>query len=119
MFSLKTHIRIALGLFAALLIIGWGGAILQGAGMLPKDMGAMRVPLMVLMFGLTAALAFSLVPVIVKLVLGGRGGAVAIYAIWALMATGIAVALPVAIQSGLFNSSSTQHPPHLNWVTNF
>jgi hypothetical protein len=102
MFSLKTHIRIAVALFAALLLIGWGGAILQGAGVLPRDMGSWRTPLMVLMFALTAALPFALVPVIVKLVLGGGGGKTIIYVIWALMAAGIAVALPVAIQSGIF-----------------
>jgi hypothetical protein len=102
MLGLRTHIVICAALFAALLIIGWGGNILQATGVIAGP-GRLRIPLLVLMLTLTAAFAFSLVPVMVKLVLGndpGRGTTIVVYAIWGLMAAGLAVALPVAIANG-------------------
>jgi hypothetical protein len=107
MLSLRTHALICGGLFAALLLIGWGGTALQAYGVLPKDAGPWRLPLMILMFGLVAAFAFSAIPLMVKLVLAGRGfGAgserTIVFVLWGLMAAGCIIAIPAAIQGGLF-----------------
>jgi hypothetical protein len=110
MLSLRTHALICAGLFALLLLIGWGGTALQATGVLPKDAGPWRLPLMILVFALVVGFAFSTVPVIVKLVLAGPGGRVfgataertIVFVLWGLMAAGCAVAIPAAIQGGLF-----------------
>ncbi len=112
MFSLKTHALICGGLFAALLVVGWGGSILQGIGLLPKPEGGARIALMVLMFGLVAAFAFSAIPVMIKLVIGNaRGSNMIVYAIWALMAAGLVVGAPAAIHFGLFDQQPKDSDP--------
>ncbi|HEY1629989.1 MAG TPA: hypothetical protein VGF56_01675 [Rhizomicrobium sp.] len=110
MLSLRTHALICGGLFAAMLLIGWGGTALQGAGMLPKDPGPWRLPMMILMFTLVVAFAFSAAPVMVKLVLANQGGRVfagiseraIVFTLWGLMAAGCAIAIPAAVQGGMF-----------------
>ncbi|MGH6871945.1 MAG: hypothetical protein ACREHE_10610 [Rhizomicrobium sp.] len=110
MFSLRTHALICGGLFAAMLMIGWGGAALQAAGVLPADAPALRLPMMILMFSLVVAFAFSAIPVIVLVVLAGPGGSVfggiqartIVFVLWGLMALGCAVAIPAAIAGGMF-----------------
>jgi hypothetical protein len=69
MFSLRTHVLILVAFFAALLIIGWGGAIGQGMGVI-RAPAALRVPMMIVMGLLVLGLVFSAVPVMVMLVLG-------------------------------------------------
>jgi len=121
MFSLQTHTIICASLFAAILVIAIGGNALQAYGVI-HDLGAFKLPFMVLIFALFLAFGFSAVPVMVKAVLGfqRRAGnqsvpAVAaalkaetwiIYAIWALMAAGVAVAIPAAVKGGLFDPSA-------------
>lgn len=120
MLSLRAHAIICASLFGALLVIGWGGNILQATGVLPADPGRLKIPLIVLMLGLTAAFAFSAIPVMVKLVLGFqrqignesvpvvrsvlKAETTIIWVIWGLMAAGLAIAVPAAIVSGAFDS---------------
>ncbi|MGC2412016.1 MAG: hypothetical protein WA459_04885 [Stellaceae bacterium] len=74
---------------------------------------------MILFFGLTVALMFSAIPVMVKLVLGfqvGIGNAgqpvvarfiarerLIIFVIWGLIALGLVIAVPAAIIDGAFD----------------
>jgi hypothetical protein len=111
MLSLRAHALICGGLFATMLLIGWGGTALQAYGLLPKDPGPWRIPMMVLMFGLVVAFAFSVVPLMVKLVLMGQGGKMfgaisertIVFVLWGLMVAGCLVAIPAAIKGGLFD----------------
>jgi len=121
MLSLRAHVIICVSLFAALLILGWGGSILRATGVI-GDPGPLRIPLMILMFGLVAAFAFSAIPVMVKLVLGFQRRAgnedvpaikaalrvqtIIVWVIWGLMLAGMAVALPAAIEGGLFDPAT-------------
>lgn len=128
MLSLQTHVIICASLFAAIIAIAMGGNALQAAGVI-HDLGVFRLPFMILIFGLFLAFGFSAIPVMVKLVLGFQRKvgnenvpAVAaalraenwiIYVIWGLLAAGLVVALPAAIQGGLFspagdNNSTSQ-----------
>lgn len=110
MLSLRAHALICGGLFAVMLLIGWGGTALQAYGLLPTNVPALRLPMMILMFGLVVAFAFSAVPVIVLLVLAGPGGVVfgsisartIVFVLWGLMAAGCAIAIPAAIMGGMF-----------------
>ncbi|HXL99914.1 MAG TPA: hypothetical protein VN932_08275 [Rhizomicrobium sp.] len=128
MLSLRAHVIICASLFAAMLIIGWGGSILQAEGVLPADPGRLKVPMMILMFGLVAAFAFSAIPVMVKLVLGaqrqtGNAGAPAvkaalkaertiIWVLWGLMLAGLAIGVPAAITGGLFDPPDQNSASH-------
>ena len=125
MFTLRTHAIILASFFGALLIIGWGGAILQGTGAI-RDAGALRWPMLILMGALVFGLAFSAIPVIVMLVLGlqkqvgnEQVAAVAaaikrrnsiIHMLWALMALGSVIAIPAAILGGAFDTRSLSDP---------
>lgn len=120
MLSLKAHAIICAPLFAALIGIAMLGNALQAAGVI-HDLGRFRLPVLILIFGLFLAAGFSAIPVMVKLVLGFQrtvgnenipaiAGALRaekwiVYGIWGLMAAGIVVAVPAAIQGGLFNPS--------------
>ncbi len=121
MFSLRTHILIVVGFFAALLIIGWGGAILQGMGVIRAPQ-ALRLPMMIVMGLLVLGLVFSAVPVMVMLVLGVqkhvgnenvamvaaaiRRQKTIIYVLWSLLALGSMIAIPAAIIDGAFRDAS-------------
>jgi len=120
MFSLRTHVLILVAFFAALLIIGWGGAILQGMGVIRAPQ-ALRVPMMIVMGLLVLGLVFSAVPVMVMLVLGVqkhignenvalvaaalRRQRTIIYVLWALLAVGSLIAIPAAILDGAFREA--------------
>jgi hypothetical protein len=117
MLSLRAHAILCASLFAALLILGWGGSILQATGVI-GDPGALRIPLVILMLALVAGFAFSAIPVMVMLVMGVqrragnsdvpivgaalRAEKIIVWTIWALMLLGMIVALPAAVQGGLF-----------------
>jgi hypothetical protein len=121
MFSLRTHILIVVGFFAALLIVGWGGAILQGMGVIRAPQ-ALRLPMMIVMGLLVLGLVFSAVPVMVMLVLGVqkhvgnenvamvaaaiRRQKTIIYVLWSLLALGSMIAIPTAIIDGAFRDTS-------------
>jgi hypothetical protein len=118
MLRLRTHVLICLGFFLALLVVGWGGALLQGLGVSPPA-GVWRWVFLALMFALLLGFAFSAVPVMVLLVtgvqgrVGGPGATMAaprwqktiIYVMWALMALGAAVAIPAAFVFGAFDQA--------------
>ena len=120
MFSLRTHVLILVAFFASLLIIGWGGAILQGMGVI-RAPTALRVPMLIVMGCLVLGLVFSAVPVMVMLVLGVqkhignenvavvaaalRRQRTIIYVLWALLALGSLIAIPAAILDGAFSDA--------------
>jgi len=126
MFSLRTHVLILVGFFAALLIIGWGGAILQGMGVIRAPQ-ALRLPMMIVMGLLVLGLMFSAVPVMVMLVLGVqkhvgnenvamiaaaiRRQKTIIYVLWSLLALGSMVAIPAAIIDGAFRDTPATDAP--------
>jgi hypothetical protein len=120
MFSLRTHVLILVAFLAALLIIGWGGAILQGMGVI-RAPAALRVPMLIVMGLLVLGLVFSAVPVMVMLVLGVqkqignenvalvaaalRRQKTIIYVLWTFLALGSLIAIPAAILDGAFSDS--------------
>src|ERR1700732_2527979 len=69
MLSLRTHALITAGFFAGLLLIGWGGNLLDAFGLFPHD-PALQIAVLVVLLGLCAGLGFSAVPLMVLLVLG-------------------------------------------------
>ncbi|HEY1272442.1 MAG TPA: hypothetical protein VGF08_10680 [Terriglobales bacterium] len=100
--------------FALLLLIGWGGTVLQQSGAV-HDPGPLRFPLLVFVFALVLAFAFSAIPLMVSAVLGFQRSIgnenvglvrtalasqnVIVFAIWGLMAMGTAIAIPAALVS--------------------
>ena len=121
MLSLRAHAIICASCFGALIGIALAGNALQAAGII-RDIGAFKLPFLILMFTLFVAAGFSAIPVMVKLVLDfqrtvGNENVPAVvaalkaekwivYAIWGLMAAGLVVALPAAIKGGLFNPAN-------------
>lgn len=119
MLSLRAHIFIFLGILAAIIALAAIGSSLQATGTI-ENPDSLRLPMIVIFSLLAAALAFSAIPVMVKLVLGFQKAVGnrdvgfikamlarekhIIWAIWALMAAGLVIAIPAAI----LNSS-----PHL------
>jgi hypothetical protein len=120
MLSLRAHAIICASLFGALIGIAVLGNVLQSAGIV-RDLGPFKLPFLIVIFGLFIAAGFSAIPVMVKLVLGfqrtvGNENVPAVaaalraekwivFGIWGLLAAGLVVALPAAIQGGLFNDS--------------
>jgi hypothetical protein len=118
MLSLRAHATICASIFAAIIVLAMIGNALQAGGMMAEST-ALRLSAMILFFGLTVALMFSAVPVMVKLVLGfqvGIGNAgqpvvagliarerLIIFVIWALIALGLVIAIPAAVIDGAFN----------------
>ena len=113
MLSLRAHTLICLGLLAALIGVALGGNGLAASGLI-KDPDAIRLPGLILIFGLFLAFGFSAVPVMVLNVLKPRGGGppdkglatahkVIVWAMWALMAAGLVVALPAMVKDGFFS----------------
>jgi hypothetical protein len=88
-----------------------------------KDLGPFQTPAKILFFGIFIAFGLSLVPLMVKLVVAAQlhaGNAdvglvkfladhqvAIIWTFWILIALGIAVALPVAIQQGFMSDSAS------------
>jgi hypothetical protein len=117
----RTFAWICGGSFALLLIIGWGGNLLQASGAV-RDPGPLRIPILVLMFVLVLALAFSAIPLMISAVLGFQrtignedvpvirsalsGRNIIIYVLWGLMTLGTAIAIPAAILNGAFDMVS-------------
>lgn len=123
MLSLRSHALITGAIFVALLVLGWGGNILDAAGLLSHDR-AFQIAVFAVMLGLSAALAFSAVPLMVLIVLGfqvqaGNAGRplirtliahqrAIVFAMWALMAAGLLIAVPAAILDGAFDTIEFQ-----------
>lgn len=119
MFSLRTHAIIFGALLALIIVISITGNALEAAGTLPPS-PALQIVMRVVFFGLVIALALSAVPVMVKSVIAAHvkaGNAELapvkaviasqnwiIIAMWALMIGGMAIAIPAAIQDGLFDT---------------
>ena len=116
--SLRTHALITGGIFASLLVIGWGANLLDAFGLSPHE-PALQIAALVLVCGLCAGLAFSAVPLMVLTVLRfqvGIGNAnrpvirtmiahqrTIVVVMWGLMAAGLLLAVPAAILDGAFD----------------
>ncbi len=105
MLSLRTHVKILVAFFVALVVIGWGGAILGGMGLIHPS-PALQIPMLIVMGLLVLGLVFSAVPVMVMLVMGSEHPRrkTVIYVFWSLIALGSLIAIPAAILGGAFNS---------------
>ena len=118
MLSLRTHAIITAAIFAAIIGLAMIGNVLQSSGAVSEG-PAVRRAAIIIFLGLCAALMFSAVPLMVTLVLGfqaatGAAGQPVIAAVlarqrvivlvlWALLALGLAVAIPAAIIDGAFD----------------
>src|SRR3954452_14916889 len=67
MLGLRTHALVTGGLFAALLVFGWGGNAVDAYGLVPHTPGV-QIGAVIFFLLLTVALAFSAVPLMVLLV---------------------------------------------------
>jgi hypothetical protein len=117
--SIRTFAWLCGGSFALLLIIGWGGNILQASGVV-RDPGSLKYPFLAVMFALVIVLAFSAVPLMVSAVLGFQRTVgnenvpvvrtalsaqnIIVFAIWGLMVAGTAIAIPAAIMNGALDT---------------
>lgn len=119
MLSLRAHALITGGLFAGIIGLAMVGNALHDQGLLP-DSSEVQIGARVVFFGLTLALFFSAIPLMVKLVLGAQARVNAgrpavqrliarersiVFGMWGLTALGLAVAVPAAIDDGLFELS--------------
>ena len=116
MLRLRTHAWICCGFLLALLVLGWGGALLAQSGLLPPPPPAWKWALPGLLVALLFGFAFSAVPVMVLLFtgvqqrMGSPAAALAqprwqntiVYVLWGLMAAGSAIAIPAAFLLGGF-----------------
>jgi hypothetical protein len=118
MLSLRTHVMISAGILAAIIVLAMIGNALQ-AGEVVRDSPTIRLTAMIGFLGLSAALVFSVVPVMVKLVLGVQAGIgnaghpvvagliaherVIVFVFWGLIALGLVIAVPAAIIDGAFD----------------
>ena len=119
MLSVRAHAIISAVLLAAMIAFSAAGSALAASGIV-RDPSPFRIPVLILFFALFIAFTFSLVPLMVKAVLGFQKAvgnqnvppikqAIAsqtliIWIIWGLMAAGMAVAIPAAIADGFFGS---------------
>lgn len=112
MLGLRAHAWICAGLFAALFAIPIAGNVAAASGMAPPPR-SVQLPFMIGYLVLFLAAGMSAIPVMMMTVLRAqerRGRAAAlirhqntiIWAMWALILLGIAVALPVMIADGFF-----------------
>ncbi|MBV9570446.1 MAG: hypothetical protein JO056_04310 [Alphaproteobacteria bacterium] len=124
--STKTFAILCGGSFALLLIIGWGGNILQASGVI-RDAGPFRIPILAIMIGLLAVLVISAIPLMVGAVLGFQqhignedvpvirsaisGRNLIVFVLWGLMALGSAIAIPAAIRDGALSTLSAGSTP--------
>jgi hypothetical protein len=120
MLSLRAHALITGGLFAALVVLGWVGNLLEATDLIPPGPGV-RLASLVVFFGLSVALMFSAIPLMVQLVLGfqvrlGNTNVpvirrliarqrVIVFVLWGLIALGLLIAIPAAIRDGAFDST--------------
>ena len=120
MLSLRAHALIAGGFFAGLLLIGWGGNLLDAFGLFPHD-PSLQVAVLIVLLVLCAGLAFSAVPLMVLLVLGFQvrigndrrpvirtliaHQRAIVFVMWGLMAAGLLLAVPAAILDGAFDAA--------------
>src|SRR6266702_6858848 len=118
MLTLRTHLMISAGIMAAIVVLAMIGNALHDSGVVP-DGPTIRLTAMIVFLGLTVALMFSLVPVMVKLVLGFQAGIgnaghplvgalianerVIVFVFWGLIALGLVIAVPAAIIDGAFD----------------
>ena len=114
MLSLRTHVLISAAIMAAITVLAMIGNALQAEGTV-QDGAAIRL----VFLGLSVALMFSLVPVMVKLVLGFQAGIgndghpvvagliayerAIVFTLWGLIALGLVIAVPAAIIDGAFD----------------
>jgi len=119
MFSLRTHAIIFAALLALIIGIASIGNALEAAGTLPPP-PTLQLVMRIVFFGLVIALALSAVPVMVKAVIAAQiraGNAdqplikvvvdnqnLIIIGMWLIMIVGVAIAIPAAIQDGLFDT---------------
>jgi hypothetical protein len=124
MLSLRAHALITGGLFAALIVLGWVGNLIEALDLIPRGPGIRLVSLVVFL-GLAVALAFSAIP-LMQLVLGFQvriGNAnrpvirsliarqrVIVFVLWSLIALGLAIAVPAAILDGAFDTTELAAP---------
>jgi hypothetical protein len=116
--NLRTHLMISAGIMAAIIMLAMIGNALE-AGEMVREGPAIRLTAKIMFLGLTVALMFSLVPVMVKLVLGFQAGIgnaghpvvagliarerAIVFVIWGLIALGLVIAVPAAIIDGAFD----------------
>jgi hypothetical protein len=118
MLSLRTHAIISAAIFATIVGLAMIDNALHYGGVVQGGPGLRRTS-MVVFIGLILALWFSVIPVMVKLVLGfqvwmGNGGhpviaalvareRIIIFAFWAFYAFGLLILAPKAISDGMFD----------------
>jgi hypothetical protein len=118
MFSLRTHLIICLSLFAALIGLAALGNGLAASGVIRPLHGAAQAIALCVFLTLFLAAGLSAIPVMVKLVLGAqerlghreaplvgpliRHQVVIVWAMWAIILAGLAVALPAMVADGFF-----------------
>jgi len=118
MLTHRTHIMISAGIMAAIIVLAMAGNALQAGGVV-EGSPSIRLTAMIVFLGLSAALMFSAVPVMVKLVLGVQAGIgnaghplvagliaherVIVFVFWGLIALGLVIAVPAAIIDGAFD----------------
>jgi uncharacterized membrane protein YGL010W len=118
MLSFRAHVFICVALFALLVGIPILGNIVQALGVTPHPGGAL-LAFQVFYFALFLAFGLSAIPVMVMIVLRGQSGVTAepiaamvrnqtriIWALWILILAGAAIAIPAAIQGGLFDQKA-------------
>ena len=122
MFSLRTHALIFGGILALTILLAILGNVLQAAGVTAPQ--GFETPAKVVFFTLFLAIGFSAIPLMVKLVLAGQvrignadrplirtliahQGAI-IWAMWAVILAGLALAVPAAIDDGFFGESAAR-----------
>jgi hypothetical protein len=118
MLSLRSHAIISAGILVAIIGLAMIGSALQAGGVV-RDGPGIRLATIVVFLGLNTVLVFSVVPVMVKLVLGvqagiGNAGHLAIgrliareriivFVLWGLIGLGLVIAVPAAIIDGAFD----------------
>ncbi len=120
MFSFRTHLIVCLSLFAALIGMAVIGNVLAASGVIRPPRGAAQAIAVGVFLTLFLAAGLSAIPVMVKLVLGAQErlghrdaplvgplirhqGAI-VWAMWALILAGVAVAAPSMVAGGFFGS---------------
>src|SRR5256885_493763 len=117
--TMRTFAFLCGGSFAALLIVGWGGNILQASGVV-RNPDALKYPFLAVMIGLLFVFAVTAIPLMVGAVLGFQrtignenvrvvrrawsSQNIIVFAIWGLMAAGSAIAIPAAIMNGALDT---------------
>jgi hypothetical protein len=121
MYGLRVPALIAGGSLGALVLAIVVGNAIIGAGLV-RNPNAFQTPAKIVFFTLFVLFGFSLIPLMVRIVLGaqvafGNANVAPVRAaidhsywivgcIWALMAAGLVVALPAAIRDGFFSNDS-------------